>query len=153
MGVQWPNVIIRRATQGSGFVAKKVQVELLDDLDGTEATETVVFGLDGAMYEIDLCDANAQRLRDGLAEFIGSAQRTGGRQARGTRTPSQINADAAHKERLAEIRDWARKQGYDVSERGRLRLGIVEEFDRYERQKAATPIASAPASSRRRRTA
>lgn len=129
-------------------MAKKVQVELEDDLDGSEATETVVFGLDGAMYEIDLCDGNAQRLRDVLAEFIGSAQRTGGRQIRGTRTPTQINADADHKQRLARIRAWARDEGYDVAPRGRISTAIIEAFDEHEREQPATPIASA---SRRRR--
>ena len=62
-------------------MAKRVQVVLEDDVDGSLADETVSFGLDGVSYEIDLSAANASALRDQLAKWIGAAQRTGGRRA------------------------------------------------------------------------
>ncbi|NED92620.1 Lsr2 family protein, partial [Streptomyces sp. SID11233] len=59
--------------------AQKVQVLLVDDLDGGEADETVTFALDGKSYEIDLTTANADKLRGLLEDYIKSGRRTGGR--------------------------------------------------------------------------
>ena len=66
-------------------MAQKVHIVLVDDLDGSEATESVSFGLDGTSYEIDLNDANAARLRDALAEFVGHARKVGSATRRGRR--------------------------------------------------------------------
>ena len=65
--------------KGRKFMAQKVQVLLVDDIDGSDADETVTFSLDGVSYEIDLTDANAQKLRDDLSTWIGHARRAGGR--------------------------------------------------------------------------
>ena len=60
-------------------MAQKVNIVLVDDLDGTEATETVTFGLDGTSYEIDLNDGNAASLREALSGYVGHARKvTGG---------------------------------------------------------------------------
>ena len=64
-------------------MAQIQEIRLIDDLDGQEADETVEFGIDGKSYEIDLSTANAGKLRDVLAEFVGSARRAGGRAKRG----------------------------------------------------------------------
>ena len=64
-------------------MAQKVQVLLVDDLDGGEARETVSFALDGVTYEIDLSEANASKMRDQLAKWIGHARRSGGRKMSG----------------------------------------------------------------------
>ena len=56
-------------------VARQVHVKLVDDLDGSQASETVVFGLDGRHYEVDLSEENAARLRDGLSRFVQAARR------------------------------------------------------------------------------
>ena len=66
-------------------MAQKVHIVLVDDLDGSEATESVSFGLDGTSYEIDLNDANAARLRDALAEFVGHGRKVGSASRRGAR--------------------------------------------------------------------
>jgi hypothetical protein len=93
-------------------VAQKVQVLLVDDLDGGEAVESVGFALDGVAYEIDLSAKNAARLRDALAVYVAAGRRVGGRRksrtggARGT-SPS-------------DIREWARANGWKVSDRGRV---------------------------------
>src|SRR3954447_26296405 len=67
-------------------MAQKVQVILVDDLDGGSADETVSFSLDGVAYEIDLSDKNAAAFRDSLAQYVGLARRVGGRAAAGRGT-------------------------------------------------------------------
>jgi len=106
-------------------MAKKVIIKLIDDLDGeSEAAETVEFALDGVGYEIDLSAANAERLRDQMAEWVGAARKTGGRRRPGTRRASGGNS------KTAEIRAWAQANGYTVSSRGRIRADIVEAYDK-----------------------
>src|SRR4051812_28122535 len=98
-------------------MAQRVQVVLEDDLDGGKADETVLFGLDGTTYEIDLSKKNAAKLRDALAGYVGSARRVSGRRggaagrARGRGRSASDSAD---------IRAWAKENGYEVSERGRI---------------------------------
>lgn len=107
-------------------MAKKVIITLIDDLDGeSEAAETVEFGLDGVGYEIDLTAENAERLRDQLAEWIGSARKTGGRRRPGTRRNSGSGSS-----KTAEIRAWAQANGYTVSARGRIPADIVEAYEK-----------------------
>lgn len=99
-------------------MARKTQVLLVDDIDGSEATNTVTFGLDGVSYEIDLNDDNARQLRSELEKWTVRARRTGGRAKRGA-APS---GDAK------KIREWARKNGYEVSERGRIPADVREAY-------------------------
>ena len=104
-------------------MAQKVHITLEDDLDGGDATETVTFGLDGKSYEIDLNDKNAAALRDALAKYVGAARRSGGGRSTATRRRTQIGTSAR------EIRDWARSQGREVPERGRIPAEIREAFE------------------------
>jgi hypothetical protein len=91
-----------------------VNVVLIDDIDGSDAEETVSFALDGKEYAIDLNAKNAKKLRDALAPFVGHARReTGGRRR-------SRSSGAAAKGSAAEIREWARENGYDVPARGRV---------------------------------
>jgi hypothetical protein len=106
-------------------VAQRVEVVLVDDLDGTPADETVSFGLDGATYEIDLTVANAQALREALAPYLGHARRTGGRRSSGRRG----SASASRSSDAAAVRAWAREQGIAVSERGRIPADVVAKFE------------------------
>lgn len=103
-------------------MARKTQVILTDDIDGSEATDTVSFGLDGVAYEIDLNDENAQRLREQLAVWADKARRVGGRRNTGTRNASSSNESA-------KIRAWAKDNGYEVSERGRIAKGIRDAYN------------------------
>jgi len=96
------------------FVAQRVTVILEDDLDGGTADETVMFGLDGSNYEIDLSAKNAAKLRDALAKYVGAGRRT---TARGRRGAARARGGASN---ASAIREWARANGYDVSERGRV---------------------------------
>ena len=104
-------------------MAQKVQVILVDDLDGGTADETVTFTLDGVSYEIDLSHANAAKLRASLASWVGHARRVGGRASRGRRSGSGRSGSAA------AVREWARSQGHTVSERGRISAEIKAAFD------------------------
>jgi hypothetical protein len=113
-------------------MAQKVQVLLLDDLDGTEADQTVRFGLDGASYEIDLSDANAEALRDVLATYVAHGRKVGrapvasaprATAVKGGRAPAR-----ADREQTQAIREWARKNGHPVSDRGRIPSAIIESY-------------------------
>ncbi len=115
------------------------EVRLVDDLDGEAADETVEFGIDGKNYEIDLSKENAGRLRDALADFVSAARRAGGRRRGGNNAGSSNNngggAGSAPKGRTAidreqnqAIRDWARKRGMKVSDRGRIPAEVLEAY-------------------------
>ena len=98
-------------------MAQKVQVILTDDLDGGEADESVQFAIDGVSYEIDLSEANAEALREALTPFVEAARRVGGRSVRRGASKS---TPAAERTDLSELRAWARENGYQVSDRGRV---------------------------------
>lgn len=104
-------------------MAQKVQVLLVDDIDGGTATETVTFGLDGVTYEIDLSDEHATQLRDALGTWVGHARKVGGRSvSRGGAGRVRRATDAG------DVRAWARENGYEVSERGRISAEIREAY-------------------------
>lgn len=103
-------------------MAQKVQVLLVDDLDGGEADETVSFALDGATYEIDLSSANAKKLRDSLQPFVDHARKAGVGKRRRPR-------GASSRERSADIRAWAKARGIKVNERGRIPASVVERYE------------------------
>lgn len=102
-------------------MAQKVQIILEDDFDGGAADETVTFALDGAEYEIDLSDANAQALRDALAPWVANGRKTGGRRRR----VAKVVAGST----TSDIRTWAQENGYEVSSRGRVSAEIKEAFE------------------------
>jgi hypothetical protein len=106
-------------------MAQRVHVVLVDDIDGSDATETVSFGLDGAAYDIDLNEKNAAALRDALAPYVGHARRSGGtRRARKAAAAPAGNGPSA-----AEIREWARANGHDVPDRGRVSAEVRRAYD------------------------
>jgi Lsr2 len=113
-------------------MAQRVQIVLEDDLDGGVAAETVTFGLDGVSYEIDLSDKNAGKLRDEFATWIGHARRSGGRRAAGRRSGSgSSNTSSASSRRdLSAVRAWARSNGHQVSDRGRVSAAVQEAYDK-----------------------
>lgn len=110
-------------------MAQKVTVQLVDDVDGSEAESTVEFGLDGVTYTIDLSAENAAHLREALATYVASARRTGGRKRTPKAGKSSSAPSSADRERNQAIREWARKQGMQVSDRGRIPSEIVEAYD------------------------
>jgi hypothetical protein len=109
-------------------MAKKVQVLLVDDVDKeSPADETVTFSLDGVSYEIDLTSSNAAKLRDSLAVWIGHAERTGGRRSSGRAAGS---GGKGQRRDVSAIREWARANGYDISERGRISTEVQEAYEK-----------------------
>lgn len=112
-------------------MGQKVVVELVDDLDGTVSDDitTVSFGLDGVSYEIDLTEDNASKLRDAFADYVASARRTGGRLKRGTAPAKAAARPATDREQTKAIRDWARENGYDLAERGRIPAHVISAYE------------------------
>lgn len=105
-------------------MAQKVQILLIDDLDGSEAEGTVRFGLDGAEYEIDLNAKHAGALRKALALYVEAARRS-----TGTRRSGQSGRRAsASGLNTTEVRDWAKSQGIEVKDRGRIPAELIVKF-------------------------
>ncbi|HYQ74187.1 Lsr2 family protein [Cellulomonas sp.] len=109
-------------------MAQKVQVLLVDDIDGGTADETVTFALDGVSYEIDLTSAHAAELRDALGTWVGHARKVGGRSSAG-----RSSGGGASRPRRASdagaVRTWAKENGYEVSERGRISAEIRDAYE------------------------
>jgi Lsr2 len=123
-------------------MAQKVQVILVDDVDGGEAAETVSFALDGVSYEIDVSEENAEALREALAPWVGHARRVGGRSG-GGRARSTSSSGGSSRSRgsssggggggrhdLSDVRSWARENGYQVSDRGRVSSEVITAYEK-----------------------
>ena len=106
-------------------MAQKIQTFFIDDLDGGEAEATVRFGLDGAEYEIDLSAQNAEALRTALARYVSAARRAPGSSKSPGRAARRADANGFSS---TEVRQWAKAQGIEVKERGRIPAGLVVKF-------------------------
>ncbi|MGO1562951.1 MAG: histone-like nucleoid-structuring protein Lsr2 [Actinomycetaceae bacterium] len=111
-------------------MVRQTITKLIDDIDGSPADSTVTFALDGERFEIDLSDANAAKLRESFAPWVAGARpvrgqrRTGGsRPAAGRRSRSTSSSEAQ------AIREWARENNIEVSDRGRIKAEIVEQYN------------------------
>lgn len=102
-------------------MAQRINVILVDDLNGKDADETVTFGLDGVDYEIDLAEANAADLRAALATYISAGRKVGGKRRK-------AKSAAASGTSAADIRQWARDNGWDVPDRGRVAAEVREAY-------------------------
>jgi len=100
-------------------------VQLEDDLDGGEATQTLHFSFEGAAYEIDLSDKNADKLHRALDPYIEAARKVGGRRKSAARAKSSSNGGGSP----ADIREWAQEAGYEVSGRGRVSAAVREAYE------------------------
>ncbi|WP_326950933.1 Lsr2 family protein [Amycolatopsis sp. NBC_01307] len=119
-------------------MVQKVLVEILDDIDGSVASETVPFSLDGVSYEIDLSEENAAALREELAAYVASGRRTGGRKIRSAIGRPSATSTAEDRDRSRAIRVWAEEHGDEVADRGRISSQVVAAFDEAQ-QNAAPP--------------
>ena len=112
-------------------MAQKVQVLLLDDLSGGEADETVTFALDGKTYEIDLNSENANKLRSALEPYVKAGRRAGGgRSGRGRGRGAASSGGSGSSQDTAKIRAWAKENGYEVNDRGRVPANIREAYEK-----------------------
>ncbi len=110
-------------------MAKKVTVTLVDDFDGeATADETVEFGLDGVTYEIDLSTKNAAKLRNDLKQWVEAGRRVGGRRRGRAVAANGRGRGAIDREQSAAIREWARRNGHNVSTRGRIPADVIDAF-------------------------
>ena len=107
-------------------MAQRVEIQIIDDLDGGRGDETVLFSYEGKQYEIDLSSKNAKKLRDTLGRYASAGRKvTGARRAAGRRVARRIVPAGPSN---AEVREWARANGYPVADRGRLNADIVVKF-------------------------
>ena len=110
-------------------MARETVTRLVDDIDGGVAHETVTFGLDGRLYEIDLSARNAKKLRNELAPFVEHGSRITGRISRLTaRGGPRSRGSAPDREPNRAIREWAEENGYEVAPRGRLKQDIIDAY-------------------------
>ena len=106
-------------------MAQKIQTLFIDDIDGSEAEGTVRFALDGAEYEIDLNAKHADALRKALAKYVDAARRSSGTARRPARSGRRTSATGVN---TTEVREWAKAQGIDVKDRGRVPAELVVRF-------------------------
>jgi hypothetical protein len=111
-------------------MAQQTTVRFIDDLDGSDASGTVDFSLDGRHYQVDLSEENATKLRDALAPFIDVARKAGGRGGRGRQRQTAVAEKSARSKRAdtTAIRAWAREHGHKVSDRGRIAKSVIEAY-------------------------
>jgi hypothetical protein len=104
-------------------VAQKVQTFYIDDIDGSEAAGTVRFSLDATDYEIGLSTAHSEALRNSLQTYIAHARKVGG-----TRRAARASRRGAGTIDTTVVRAWAKEQGIDIKERGRVPASVIEQY-------------------------
>ena len=104
-------------------MARQIVEKLVDDIDGSEASETLRFGLDGAVYEIDLNSEHAEELRNALSRYVGHARPV----RASARTVSRSNGH--NRPSPAAVRTWAREEGIQVNERGRIPADVLARYE------------------------
>jgi hypothetical protein len=106
-------------------MAQRIQTLFIDDLDGSEAEGAVHFALDGMQYEIDLNTAHAKELRKALTRYTDAARRITGPTRRRVRSRGTASANGAGN---PEVRAWAKSQGIEVKDRGRVPAEVVARY-------------------------
>lgn len=114
-------------------MARKIVHQLIDDLDGTEIEagegETVLFSLDGVAYEIDLTDANASELRAGLERYVSAGRSVGSSRGSSNGGGSSRPRRRTGQQDYSEIRSWAKSNGFQVSDRGRVPANVIDAYE------------------------
>ncbi|MGP4033627.1 histone-like nucleoid-structuring protein Lsr2 [Pseudarthrobacter sp. 1C304] len=105
-------------------MARKVHVQLIDDISGEDAQESVRFALDGVEYEIDLAEENAVGLRKAMETYIAH-----GRRIRSSSAAQGGRVTTSNREQTQRIREWAEANGYNPSARGRISQDIMKAYD------------------------
>lgn len=105
-------------------MAQKIQTLFIDDIDGGEAEGTIRFGLDGSEYEIDLNAQHSGELRSALGKYVTHARKVGGAARKGAARGGRRHSTAD----TVAIRAWARENGYDIKDRGRVPADLVAKY-------------------------
>jgi hypothetical protein len=114
--------------KGGNPVAQKIQTLFIDDIDGGAAEGTVRFALDGTEYEIDLNSKHTEELRSALGKYVSHARKVGGGARRGGRTAGRGGRGVGPVLNTTEIRNWARSQGIEIKDRGRVPAEVVAKY-------------------------
>lgn len=109
-------------------MAQKIQTLFIDDIDGGAAEGTVRFALDGTEYEIDLNAKHSEELRSAIGKYVTHARKVGGGARRAGRAAGRGGRGAGSALNTTEIRNWAREQGYDIKDRGRVPADLVAKY-------------------------
>lgn len=114
-------------------MARKIVHQLIDDIDGTEIEigdgETVTFSIDGTAYEIDLSTENAAALRAAFEPYVSAARSISSARTGATTARRRVASSASSAGRTPLIREWAKSEGLEVSERGRIPASVIEAYD------------------------
>ena len=110
-------------------MAQRVQVELVDDINGEIAQETVRFGVDGTEYEIDLTTENAEKLRSTLSEYVDKARKARSGRKQGGQQSASASTTKSKRENTQLIRQWAQDNGHNPSSRGRITQSIIDAYN------------------------
>jgi nucleoid-associated protein Lsr2 len=114
---------------GRILVAQKITTLFIDDIDGGEADGTVRFALDGTDYEIDLNAKHSEELRSALGKYVSHARKVGGTARRTSgRAAGRVSRGGSSALNTTEIRNWARENGYDIKDRGRVPADLVAKY-------------------------
>lgn len=111
-------------------MAQKTQVVLTDDMDGSEATQTLSFAFQGVSYEIDLNDDHASALEESFSDWIAAARKVSAARGGKTRRGSAATTAPDSGRDVNEVRTWLREQGHQVADRGRIAANLLEEYDK-----------------------
>ncbi len=117
-------------------MAQRVNTYLVDDLDGSEAAETVELGLDGFSYELDLSEEHATELRNALSDYIEAGRKVSGR-AKSTKPRQAGSGGRVDREQAQAQREWARREGFEISDRGRVPGWVKEKYEAAHQGSAA----------------
>lgn len=109
-------------------MAQKITTLFIDDIDGGAAEGTVRFALDGTEYEIDLNAKHSEELRSALGKYVTHARKVGAAARRGARAAGRGPRGATAAVNTTEIRNWARENGYDIKDRGRVPADVVAKY-------------------------
>lgn len=109
-------------------MAQKITTLFIDDIDGGQADGTVRFALDGTDYEIDLNAKHSEELRSALGKYVSHARKVGGGARRAGRSAGRASRGGGSALNTTEIRNWARENGYDIKDRGRVPADLVAKY-------------------------
>ena len=109
-------------------MAQKITTLFIDDIDGGAAEGTVRFALDGTEYEIDLNAKHSEELRSALGKYVSHARKVGGASRRAGRAAGRAGRGSGSSLNTTEIRNWARENGYDIKDRGRVPADLVAKY-------------------------
>ena len=109
-------------------MAQKITTLFIDEIDGGAAEGTVRFALDGTEYEIDLNAKHSEELRSALGRYVSHARKVGGASRRTGRAAGRAGRGSGSSLNTTEIRNWARENGYDIKDRGRVPADLVAKY-------------------------